>query len=68
MALVSTSIPNLLNGVSQQPAPLRQVTQGETQTNALSSVIDGLIKRPPTEHLHKLFNTAQNNEIGRAHV
>ncbi len=57
MALVSTSIPNLLNGVSQQPAPLRQVTQGETQTNALSSVIDGLIKRPPTEHIAKLFNT-----------
>lgn len=57
MALVSTSIPNLLNGVSQQPAPLRQVTQGETQTNALSSVIDGLIKRPPTEHIKRLFNT-----------
>lgn len=51
MALVSTSIPNLLNGVSQQPAPLRQVTQGETQTNALSSVIDGLVKRPPTQHI-----------------
>jgi hypothetical protein len=54
MALVSTSIPNLLNGVSQQPSPLRQVTQGETQTNALSSVIDGLIKRPPTEHINTL--------------
>ena len=56
MALVSTSIPNLLNGVSQQPSPLRQVTQGETQTNALSSVIDGLIKRPPSEHIAKLIN------------
>jgi len=64
MALVSTSIPNLLNGVSQQPSPLRQVTQGETQTNALSSVIDGLIKRPPTEHIHKLldnFGTTSKN-------
>lgn len=57
MPLVSTSIPNLLNGVSQQPASLRQVTQGETQTNALSSVIDGLIKRPPTEHLAKVKTT-----------
>ena len=54
MPLVSTSIPNLLNGVSQQPSSLRQVTQGETQTNALSSVIDGLIKRPPTEHVGKV--------------
>lgn len=60
MALVSTSIPNLLNGVSQQPAPLRQVTQGETQTNALSSVIDGLIKRPPTEHVAEIVSTATN--------
>lgn len=58
MALVSTSIPNLLNGVSQQPAPLRQVTQGETQTNALSSVIDGLIKRPPTEHLKEIIGNS----------
>ena len=57
MPLVSTSIPNLLNGVSQQPSSLRQVTQGETQTNALSSVIDGLIKRPPTEHIKKLLTS-----------
>lgn len=62
MALVSTSIPNLLNGVSQQPSPLRQVTQGETQTNALSSVIDGLIKRPPSEHIKKiLINFNEDN-------
>ena len=58
MPLVSTSIPNLLNGISQQPSPLRQVTQGETQINALSSVIDGLIKRPATEHIAKLQNTS----------
>ena len=57
MPLVSTSIPNLLNGVSQQPSPLRQVTQGETQVNAMSSVIDGLIKRPPTEHISQLYET-----------
>lgn len=61
MALVSTSIPNLLNGVSQQPAPIRQVTQGETQTNALSSVIDGLIKRPPTEHLKTIIASSVTN-------
>ena len=61
MPLVSTSIPNLLNVVSQQPPPLRQLTQGETQTNALSSVIDGLIKRPPTEHIAKIINTSLSN-------
>lgn len=67
MALVSTSIPNLLNGVSQQPSPLRQVTQGETQTNALSSVIDGLIKRPPTEHVALLGNFIVSNDNVAVH-
>lgn len=66
MPLVSTSIPNLLNGVSQQPSPLRQVTQGETQENALSSVIDGLIKRPGTEHIAKLLNNTGSDDP--AHV
>ena len=48
MGLVSSSIPNLLNGVSQQPGPLRQPTQAELQENGLSDVADGLKKRPPT--------------------
>ncbi len=58
MALVSTSIPNILNGVSQQPSPLRQITQGETQINAFSSVLDGLIKRPPSSHIGKVISSS----------
>ena len=54
--LVSTSIPNLLSGVSQQPASMRFPSQAERQVNAYPSVIDGLIKRPPTEHVVKLVN------------
>jgi hypothetical protein len=50
MGLVSSSIPNLLNGVSQQPAPLRQPTQAEIQENGLSDVADGLKKRPHTSY------------------
>lgn len=50
MTLISTSIPNLINGVSQQPPSIRLVTQAEKQENGLSSVVDGLTKRPPTEH------------------
>lgn len=50
MTLISTSIPNLINGVSQQPPSIRLVTQAEKQVNGLSSVVDGLTKRPPTEH------------------
>lgn len=54
--LVSTSIPNLLSGVSQQPASMRFPSQAEVQVNAYPSVIDGLIKRPPTEHVAKLVD------------
>ena len=55
MALVSKNIPNLINGVSQQPAALRLETQGEVQENGLSDVVDGLKKRPPTKFLKKLI-------------
>lgn len=54
MGLVSKSIPNLINGVSQQPAALRLESQGEVQENGFSDVVDGLKKRPPTKHLKQL--------------
>jgi hypothetical protein len=54
MALVSKSIPNLINGVSQQPAALRLDSQLELQENAFSDVVDGLKKRPPTKIIQKL--------------
>jgi len=57
MALVSKSIPNLINGISQQPPALRLETQGEVQENGLSDVVDGLKKRPPTQFLKKLVKT-----------
>lgn len=56
MALVSASIPNLINGVSQQPPSLRLKTQAELQENGLSSVVTGLSKRPPTEFVASLGN------------
>ncbi len=49
MTLVSDSLPNLINGVSQQPYSLRLASQCELQENGLSSVVDGLLKRPPSE-------------------
>jgi len=54
MALISQSIPNLINGVSQQPPSLRLNTQAEVQENALSSVVTGLSKRPCTQHVADL--------------
>lgn len=54
MSLISSSIPNFVNGVSQQPYTLRLTSQGELQENGLSTVSSGLRKRPPTEHLAKI--------------
>lgn len=56
MTLINQSIPNLVNGVSQQPAAIRLPTQCETQENAYSSLVEGLKKRPPTEHIAKLIS------------
>ena len=54
MSLISKSIPNFVNGVSQQPPSLRLESQGELQENALSSVINGLEKRPASHHIKDL--------------
>lgn len=54
MALISASIPNLINGVSQQPPSLRLKTQAELQENGLSSVVNGLAKRPGTQLVKNL--------------
>lgn len=54
MSLVSRAISALFNGVSQQPATLRLPSQGEEQINGYGTVVDGLRKRPPFEHLAKV--------------
>ena len=56
MPLISSSIPNLINGVSQQPAALRLASQCEQMVNCLASPVEGLRKRPPAQHIAKLFN------------
>lgn len=61
MSLISSSIPNFVNGVSQQPFTLRLSSQGQLQENALSTVSQGLKKRPPTQHLKKIQSTPLGN-------
>jgi len=58
MALINTSLANLIQGVSQQPSTLRFEGQCEEQLNALSSVTDGLKKRPNTRYLTNLISSA----------
>jgi hypothetical protein len=61
MPLINTSLPNLIQGVSQQPDATRFAGQCETQENAISSVAEGLKKRPNTRHVAKLLSTAIDN-------
>jgi len=63
MTLINRSIPNLFNGVSQQPPSLRLPSQATEQINGLSSVVYGLAKRPPTEHIAKVSNDVLVNSF-----
>ncbi len=64
MALLSTPIPNLVNGISQQSPTLRLLSELEAQDNCYSSVLDGLSKRPPTNHIAQLAD----EDISDAHI
>lgn len=63
-SLISSSIPNMVNGVSQQPFTLRLSSQAELQENGLSTTSQGLRKRPPTKHLKKILST----NVGNAYI
>lgn len=56
MPLVSQQIPSYKGGVSQQPAILRYPDQVEELLNGYPSEVEGLQKRPPTEHIGRLRN------------
>lgn len=62
MPLINTSVPNLIQGVSQQPDVTRFAGQCEEQVNALSSVAEGLKKRPNTRHVGKLLSTTMGSD------
>ena len=57
-ALIEQTIPSLVNGVSRQSIQSRRDSQCEEQENILSTVAEGVIRRPPTEHVAVLSPTA----------
>ncbi len=63
MALIAHTNDNLVGGVSQQPAIKRFPTQCEVQENALGTVVEGLRKRPPTEHIG-ILTSAPSGAVG----
>ena len=63
MPLVSRTIPNLVQGVSQQPEILRLPSQADEQVNGFSSVVEGLKKRPPSKHIAKISTSSFANSF-----
>jgi len=58
--LISGSLVNLVGGVSQQPPSLRLSTMCSRMENAWPSLMSGLQKRPPTEHVSAVNIAAPN--------
>jgi hypothetical protein len=54
MSVISQSIKNLLNGVSQRPPEQRESSQAVEQINGLSHPSRGVMKRPGTTHVAQL--------------
>lgn len=63
MAVRSGTIPNFINGVSQQAASLRLPSQAETQINCFPTLIDGLKKRPSLRHIASLMGVAPASTV-----
>ena len=57
MKNVAVTIPNLIQGVSQQPDPQRDPSQGEIQINGVSSIAEGLRKRDSSRTLAKVSSS-----------
>ena len=57
MGLISSAIPNLVQGISQQSPILRLSSQAEVMENAFPSLVEGLQKRPPAEHVAIMRNS-----------
>lgn len=64
MPLVSSVIPNLIGGISQQPPALRLTTACENMINTYPSIVNGLQKRPPTRHIANLGTALTSGACG----
>ena len=51
MPVISSSVPNLINGISQQNPTQRNLTQGEAQINAQSS-----LKESETNYFNAVYD------------
>lgn len=63
MALVSSVIPNLLGGVSQQAPAARPRNASKYELNTRHSVVSGLTKRPSTDWVSQVY-TSSDEDLG----
>lgn len=63
MTIVKDTIANFIGGVSQQPDKIMFPNQCKKQVNLLPSPTDGLIKRPPTEHIARLLDKSDKHYL-----
>ena len=61
MPLINHSIPNLINGVSQQSESLRLGSQAESQINGRIKCCRRFKKRTPTEYIKKISSSTLTN-------
>lgn len=68
MPVISSTIPNLITGVSQQPPAQRLETSAEDMVNCYPDVIEGLMKRPPTEFVGTMASLSGINSDAAIHT
>lgn len=68
MPNIIANIPNFVSGVSQQPRTMRFPSQAEESINTYPSVVEGLTKRPPAQHIKRLLTpTTQASSNSSSH-
>ena len=68
MPTIVSNIPNFVSGVSQQPRTMRFPSQAEESINTYPSVVEGLTKRPPSQHIKRLLTpTTQASSTASSH-
>ena len=58
MPLLTSPIPNLIGGISQQPPAIRTSSEAQDILNAVPSAVEGLTKRPPSEFVFAITDSS----------
>jgi len=57
MSLRSRVLPTIANGISRQPPILRSADQNEDELNTWVRLVDGVGRRPPTQHIAEIADS-----------